>query len=372
MKVNSLALFFQRNLSHMVMRDFNRWITIPASIQNSNPLPFGKGNTEGFIFDNLKAYLFGPQVGDDNFLLLVLLNHLTLLLWSYETGYFRYRWTGAGFNNPHAVAVLRPWRTPVIPPHWRSVNLKRSFRHSNWVRSVSRALSSISPATDRSRAITWATGRLLFLIPLWPSPNGKTVRILFLSTCWNPIFSPSGISVRWCSCWKVSASGVIAFWAACTTCAPYRPLLVTGSIVGQNAAEELKKTGLTTSPYEGPTTICSLISRKRLNWAFKRSYHGAYAAVYTVGKRLFGTGQVAGSHRLSVWNSHWRQYPAPRRQQIKTLMPRLTVVVRWRRRHAPGKLLWRQSVTRQKKETPPLSPEIESFLKEMENRFKQE
>jgi hypothetical protein len=31
-----------------------------------------------------------------------------------------------------------------------------------------------------------------------------------------------------------------------------------------------------------------------------------------------------------------------------------------------------QSVTRQKKETPPLSPEIESFLKEMENRFKQE
>jgi hypothetical protein len=31
-----------------------------------------------------------------------------------------------------------------------------------------------------------------------------------------------------------------------------------------------------------------------------------------------------------------------------------------------------QSVTRQKKETPPLSPEIEDFLKEMENRFRQD
>ena len=31
-----------------------------------------------------------------------------------------------------------------------------------------------------------------------------------------------------------------------------------------------------------------------------------------------------------------------------------------------------QSVTRQKKRTPTLSPDIENFLKEMENRFRQE
>ena len=31
-----------------------------------------------------------------------------------------------------------------------------------------------------------------------------------------------------------------------------------------------------------------------------------------------------------------------------------------------------QSVTKQKEETLPLSPEVESFLKEMENRFKQD
>jgi len=31
-----------------------------------------------------------------------------------------------------------------------------------------------------------------------------------------------------------------------------------------------------------------------------------------------------------------------------------------------------QSATKIKKETPPLSPEVENFLKEMENRFKQD
>jgi hypothetical protein len=31
-----------------------------------------------------------------------------------------------------------------------------------------------------------------------------------------------------------------------------------------------------------------------------------------------------------------------------------------------------QSATKQKEETPTLSPEVESFLKEMENRFKQD
>jgi hypothetical protein len=41
-----------------------------------------------------------------------------------------------------------------------------------------------------------------------------------------------------------------------------RPLIVTGGSTGEKAAEELKKAGVNSSSYEGPTTICSLITQE--------------------------------------------------------------------------------------------------------------
>ena len=153
-----------------------------------------------------------------------------------------------------------------------------------------------------------------------------------------------------------------------------RPLIVTGGAAGEKAAEELKKTGVSSSSYEGPTTICSLITQEAGKMDIETVSLMVRLPQYTQLEKDY-TGQVRilevlrGFYGIPIDEEILRRA----RQQIKDIdvevnrSRKLKEVVNHLETYYDA-----QSVTKQKEETPPLSPEVESFLKEMENRFKQD
>jgi predicted ATP-grasp superfamily ATP-dependent carboligase len=153
-----------------------------------------------------------------------------------------------------------------------------------------------------------------------------------------------------------------------------RPLIVTGGSTGEKAAEELKKAGVNSSSYEGPTTICSLITQEAGKMGLETITLMVRLPQYTQLEKDY-TGQV---RLLEVVQSLYgipidEEILRRARQQIKDIdievscSRKLKEVVNHLETYYDA-----QSVTKQKEETPTLSPEVESFLKEMENRFKQD
>ena len=153
-----------------------------------------------------------------------------------------------------------------------------------------------------------------------------------------------------------------------------RPLIVTGGSTGEKAAEELKKAGVNSSSYEGPTTICSLITQEAGKMGLETITLMVRLPQYTQLEKDY-TGQV---RLLEVVQSLYgipidEEILRRSRQQIKDIdaevncSRKLKEVVNHLEPYYDA-----QSATKQKEETPTLSPEVESFLKEMENRFKQD
>jgi proteasome assembly chaperone (PAC2) family protein len=153
-----------------------------------------------------------------------------------------------------------------------------------------------------------------------------------------------------------------------------RPLIVTGGSTGEKAAEELKKAGVNSSSYEGPTTICSLITQEAGKMGLETITLMVRLPQYTQLEKDY-TGQV---RLLEVVQSLYgipidEEILRRSRQQIKDIdaevncSRKLKEVVNHLETYYDA-----LSATKQKEETPTLSPEVESFLKEMENRFKQD
>jgi proteasome assembly chaperone (PAC2) family protein len=153
-----------------------------------------------------------------------------------------------------------------------------------------------------------------------------------------------------------------------------RPLIVTGGAVGETAVEELKKAGIGSSSYEGPTTICSLIAQEAGKLGIETVSLMVRLPQYTQLEKDY-TGQVRllevlqSLYGIAVDDEILRRA----RQQIKDIdvevnrSRKLKEVISHLEAYYDA-----QSATRQHKETPELSPDIENFLKEMENRFKQD
>jgi PAC2 family len=153
-----------------------------------------------------------------------------------------------------------------------------------------------------------------------------------------------------------------------------RPLIVTGGTAAENAATALKKAGVGSSSYEGPTTICSLITQEAGRLGIETVNLMVRLPQYTQLEKDY-TGQV---RLLEVIQSLYgipldEEILRRARQQIKDIdvevnrSRKLKDVVTHLEAYYDA-----QSATRQKEETPQLSPDVENFLKEMENRFKQD
>ncbi len=153
-----------------------------------------------------------------------------------------------------------------------------------------------------------------------------------------------------------------------------RPLLVTGGALGKTASEELKKAGIGSSSYEGPTTICSLITQEAGKLGIETISLMVRLPQYTQLEKDY-TGQV---RLLEVLHSLYgipidEEILRRSRQQIKDIdvevnrSRKLKEVVTHLEAYYDA-----QSTTRPQQDTSELSPDIEYFLREMENRFKQD
>jgi proteasome assembly chaperone (PAC2) family protein len=153
-----------------------------------------------------------------------------------------------------------------------------------------------------------------------------------------------------------------------------RPLIVTGGANGEKAAVDLKNAGLTSSAYEGPTTICALIAQE----AAKRGIETLSVMVRLPQYTQLDKDYAGQLRLLEVLNN---LYGIPveetvlqtAAQQIKEIDIEVSRSRKTKDMVSHLEAYYdSQSVTKQKKEEIKLSPDVEEFLKEMENRFKQE
>ena len=152
-----------------------------------------------------------------------------------------------------------------------------------------------------------------------------------------------------------------------------RPLLVSGGAVGAHAIAELDRAGVGRSNYQGPTTICHLISQQATMLGIETMSLITHLPQYTELDEDY-TGQV---RLLEVFQS---LYGIPvnkidiqkAQQQIKDIEIAVNNNRKVKEVVAQLEAMYDARIAAGKKEEMPrLSPEIENFLKEMEKRFRQ-
>jgi hypothetical protein len=152
-----------------------------------------------------------------------------------------------------------------------------------------------------------------------------------------------------------------------------RPLRVTGEADGEGDSKALKKAGVVPSLYEGPTTICSLIPQEAVKLGIETISAMVRLPQYTEIEEYY-MGQV---RLLEILHSLYgipvdAEIICRAEQQVKDI----DVAVNRNRKikEAVARLEMyydAQSATEPKEEIPTLSPDVENFLNEMEQRFKQ-
>jgi len=152
-----------------------------------------------------------------------------------------------------------------------------------------------------------------------------------------------------------------------------RPLLVTGGAVGDRAVDDINNAGVASSDYQGPVTICHLISQEANELGIESMNVLVHLPQYTELEEDY-MGQV---RLMEVINSF---YGIPvdeddiERAEVQTNSiddlvagnPQMKEIVTHLEAHYDARI-----ADSAPEEMPPLSPEIDTFLKEMEKRFRQ-
>ncbi len=152
-----------------------------------------------------------------------------------------------------------------------------------------------------------------------------------------------------------------------------RPLIVTGRGIGKTTEEELRRAGIQSSDYQGPTTITSLVSQRAPELGIETMSLIVHLPQYSQLDEDY-MGQVrlmevlCSLYGLPIDNADIHKAEQQRRHidivvdsnaQVKEIVAQLEA-------HYDT-----QMARRKEEEMPQLSPEIERFLKEMEKRFRQ-
>ena len=151
-----------------------------------------------------------------------------------------------------------------------------------------------------------------------------------------------------------------------------RPLAVSGSAYGKEAEHALKKIGIELSNYQGPGSICSLISIRGIEIGYEAMSLLVHLPQYTeLDEDYIGTVRLMEVLGLLYNFSPDESYIEKARQQQEQINqaieknPQLRAIVEQLESH------YEKHARKPKvEETPRLSPEIEKFLIEMEKRFK--
>jgi predicted ATP-grasp superfamily ATP-dependent carboligase len=150
------------------------------------------------------------------------------------------------------------------------------------------------------------------------------------------------------------------------------PLLVTGGASGQNTASELKGLGIESNKYEGPTSITTLITQKAAELSIETMSLIVHIPQYTQleddysgASRLMD--MVSSIYHIPVDDEYYEKARQQADDVNKALStnPQLKAIVSELEAQYDGK-----PENNQDKRQPPMSPEMERFLSEMERRFR--
>ncbi|MDD5039254.1 MAG: PAC2 family protein [Dehalococcoidales bacterium] len=152
-----------------------------------------------------------------------------------------------------------------------------------------------------------------------------------------------------------------------------RPLLVTGGAVGKEAAQALDGLGIETSNYQGPTTIISMISQRVSDMGIETMSLIVHLPQYT----QLDEDYIGAVRLMEVLSSLYNlpmdeSYIKKAERQLDLIgsaiekNPQLKAVVEQLEAHYEAR-----SEKKRDEETPHLSPEVETFLTEMEKRLRE-
>jgi predicted ATP-grasp superfamily ATP-dependent carboligase len=152
-----------------------------------------------------------------------------------------------------------------------------------------------------------------------------------------------------------------------------RPLLVSGGAEGQEAAAELERLGVTASDYEGPTTICYLISQQASARGVSSVTMIVHLPQYTqLEEDYLGVLRmkeiIAPFYGFKI-DSESLEMARRQREQITASAatdPQIREIIEKLEESFDAGL------REKKKGEESLSPEVEDFLREMEKRFRKE
>jgi predicted ATP-grasp superfamily ATP-dependent carboligase len=154
-----------------------------------------------------------------------------------------------------------------------------------------------------------------------------------------------------------------------------RPPLVTGGASSEEAKYEIERAGVSSSDYEGPTTICFLISQRAPEWDIESATIVVHLPQYTQLDEDY-----MGAVRLNEVISSMYGIPVDeasivtaerQREQITAEVagnPQMQEIVEQLEYRYDARI----REEKEKEEPHTLSPEVEEFLREMERRFRRE
>jgi hypothetical protein len=154
-----------------------------------------------------------------------------------------------------------------------------------------------------------------------------------------------------------------------------RPLLVSGGASNEELKQKLEQTGVSASTYQGPVTICTLISQKAAEWGVENVTLIVNLPQYTQLDEDF-----MGVLRLQEIISNLYNIPVSeesmsraqrQREQISAAVdgnPQVQEIVKQLEETYDARMSEREA----EQELPTLSPDVEEFLREMERRFRRE
>ena len=149
------------------------------------------------------------------------------------------------------------------------------------------------------------------------------------------------------------------------------PLLVTGGANGPGASSDLEGLGIESGKYQGPTTITTLISQKALTLGMETMSLIVHIPQYTQLDEDY-----SGANRLMEMVSSIygipvdKEYYDKAQQQTDELTQALAKNPQLKDLIKEMEAEYGHQPRRKPEKQPPLSPEIERFLSEMENRFR--
>jgi hypothetical protein len=154
-----------------------------------------------------------------------------------------------------------------------------------------------------------------------------------------------------------------------------RPPLVSGGSSDEELKQKLEQAGVSSSTYQGPITICTLISQKAAEWGAENITLIVNLPQYTQLEEDY-----MGVVRLQEIISSLYDIPVPeesmnraqrQREQISAAVagnPQVQEIVEQLEETYDA----RASEKEAEQEPPALSPDVEEFLREMERRFRRE